>query len=55
LLYASAGANILQARAGIKAYEVESRHDWDALLYCFYIADEEIVSRNVLYVLFVIH
>ncbi|KAJ7085442.1 hypothetical protein B0H15DRAFT_931804 [Mycena belliarum] len=48
LLCASAGANILQARVGIKAYEAESRHDWDALLYCFYIADEEIISRNIL-------
>ncbi|KAJ7735870.1 hypothetical protein DFH07DRAFT_843356 [Mycena maculata] len=48
LLYASAGANILQVRAGIKAYEAESRHDWDALLYCFYIAGEEIVSHNIL-------
>jgi len=48
LLYASAGANILRARAGIKVYEPESRHDWDVLLYCFYIANEEIVSRNVL-------
>ncbi|KAJ7085447.1 hypothetical protein B0H15DRAFT_376251 [Mycena belliarum] len=48
LLCASAGANILQARIGITAYEAESRHDWDALLYCFYIADEEIVSRNIL-------
>ncbi|KAJ7077294.1 hypothetical protein B0H15DRAFT_565214 [Mycena belliarum] len=48
LLGASAGANILRARIGIKAYEAESRHDWDALLYCFYIADEEIVSRNIL-------
>ncbi|KAJ7731836.1 hypothetical protein DFH07DRAFT_991714 [Mycena maculata] len=55
LLYASAGANIIQVRAGIKAYEAQSRHDWDALLYCFYIAGEEIVSHNILYDLFAIH
>ncbi|KAJ7191573.1 hypothetical protein GGX14DRAFT_578876 [Mycena pura] len=30
------------------AYEAESRHDWDALLYCFCVANEEIVSPNVL-------
>jgi hypothetical protein len=51
LLSATVGAFTLAARAaGRPVYEAESRHDWDALLYRFYVGTDEIISPNVLLV-----
>jgi formate hydrogenlyase subunit 3/multisubunit Na+/H+ antiporter MnhD subunit len=49
LLSATVGAFTLAARAaGHPAYQAEYRHDWDALLYRFYVGADEIISPNVL-------
>ncbi|KAJ6572627.1 hypothetical protein B0H10DRAFT_2106578 [Mycena sp. CBHHK59/15] len=49
ILSAAVGAFTLDAkRQGISAYEAESRHDWDALLYRFYATASERVSAYVL-------
>ncbi|KIM84941.1 hypothetical protein PILCRDRAFT_376392 [Piloderma croceum F 1598] len=49
LLSATVGAFTLAAwAAGRPVYEEESRHDWDALLYRFYVGTDEIISPNVL-------
>ncbi|KAK7054053.1 hypothetical protein R3P38DRAFT_2761842 [Favolaschia claudopus] len=49
LLYASAGAGA-EILPLVESFEAESRHDWDALLLCFYVATgAELVSRSVLF------
>ena len=49
LLSATVGVFTLTARAADHpAYLAECRHDWDALLYRFYVGADEIISSNVL-------
>ncbi|KAJ7766884.1 hypothetical protein B0H16DRAFT_1522724 [Mycena metata] len=49
LLSASIGAFTLAARLRfLKVYEAESRHDWDALFYHFFVGTDEVVSGHVL-------
>jgi hypothetical protein len=49
LLSATVGAYTLAAQVvGRPIYEAECRHDWDAVLYRFYVGQDEIISANVL-------
>ncbi|KAK7013142.1 hypothetical protein R3P38DRAFT_3207920 [Favolaschia claudopus] len=50
LFYTSAGAEIPRGRAESISDDYKDRHDWDALLLSFYVANErDLVSHNVLF------